>query len=107
MKLLFIHNRYAIQGGEEESFEAEIRLLRDMGHEVDVYEETNERVLELGRAQVALRAIWSRQAYRELRWRLSRARYDIVHVQNFFPLISPAAHHAARAEGVRVVQSVR
>ena len=57
MKLLFIHNRYAIQGGEEESFEAEIRLLRDMGHEVDVYEETNERVLELGRAQVALRAI--------------------------------------------------
>src|SRR5918996_6321188 len=107
MKVLFIHNRYSIKGGEEESFEAEIRLLQDMGHEVGVYEETNERVRELRRSQVALRAIWSREVYRELRSRLSRSRYDIVHVQNFFPLISPAAHHAARAEGVRVVQSVR
>ena len=107
MKILFIHNRYSIEGGEEQSFEAEIRLLRERGHAVDVYEETNERVRELGEARVALRAIWSREAYRELRSRLSRSRYDIVHVQNFFPLISPAAHHAARAEGVRVVQSVR
>src|SRR5918999_1546488 len=107
MKILFIHNRYSIRGGEEESFEAETRLLHDMDHEVDVYEETNERVRELGPAQVALRAVWSGQVYRELRSRLSRSRYDIVHVQNFFPLISPAAHHAARAEGVRLVQGGR
>ena len=30
-----------------------------------------------------------------------------MHVQNFFPLISPAAYYAAQAEGVPVVQTLR
>ena len=37
----------------------------------------------------------------------AREHYDVVHVQNFFPLISPAIYHAAKSEGVAVVQSVR
>jgi glycosyltransferase involved in cell wall biosynthesis len=32
--------------------------------------------------------------------------YDIVHVHNFFPLISPAVYYAAQAEGCSVVQTL-
>ena len=112
MRVLSVHNRYQVRGGEDESREAEERLLRETGHRVDVYEEDNHRVAELGKVRVAARTIWSRQTYREVRRMLSEAsaagqRVDVVHVQNFFPLISPSVYYAARAEGVPVVQTLR
>lgn len=107
MRILVVHNRYLIRGGEDESVAAEQKLLRQNGHEVDLYEEHNERVADLGQLRVALRTVWSPESYRLLRQRLRRRRYDLVHVHNFFPLISPAVYHAARGEGVPVVQSLR
>jgi hypothetical protein len=38
MRILVVHNRYLIRGGEEESVAAEQKLLRRNGHEVDLYE---------------------------------------------------------------------
>ncbi len=102
-----VHNRYLIRGGEDESAAAEQELLRQNGHEVDLYEEHNERVGELGRLRTALRTVWSTESHRELGARLRQRRYDLVHVHNFFPLISPSIYYAARAEGVPVVQSLR
>ena len=107
MRILFVHNRYLIRGGEGVSAEAEMRLLGAMGHEVDSHEETNARVADLSRVRAAARTVWSAETYGVLRRRLRAGHYDVVHVQNFFPLISPAAHHAAKTEGVPVVQSVR
>jgi glycosyltransferase involved in cell wall biosynthesis len=107
MRILVVHNRYLIRGGEDESVAAERELLRQNGHEVDLYEEHNERVADLGQLRVALRTVWSPESHRRLRRRLRRRRYDLIHVHNFFPLVSPAAHHAAQAEGVPVVQSLR
>jgi glycosyltransferase involved in cell wall biosynthesis len=107
MRILVVHNRYLIRGGEEESVAAEQKLLRRNGHEVDLYEEDNERVGRLGQLRTALRTVWSPESYRHLRGRLRRRRYDLVHVHNFFPLVSPSVYYAARAEGVPVVQSLR
>jgi glycosyltransferase involved in cell wall biosynthesis len=107
LRILFVHNRYLIRGGEDVSTDAEARLLRARGHEVGVYEETNARIADLSGVHAAVRAVWSAEVYNALRRQLRAQRYDLVHVQNFFPLISPAAHHAAKAEGVPVVQSVR
>ncbi len=80
--------------------------MRNNGCRVKSYEENNKRIDELGIIQTALRTIWSHESYRRLRQELSKTRYDIMHVQNFFPLISPAAYYAARAEGVPVVQTL-
>jgi glycosyltransferase involved in cell wall biosynthesis len=107
MRILIAHNQYLIRGGEEESSAAEQELLRQHGHEVDLYEEHNERVGALSKLRVALKTVWSSESYHILRQRLRRQRYDVVHVQNFFPLISPSIYYAARAEGVPVVQSLR
>jgi glycosyltransferase involved in cell wall biosynthesis len=107
MRILSIHNSYQIRGGEDESRESEERLLREMGHEVDVYEEDNDRIASLSNTQMALRTIWSTEAHEIVKQRLSKAAYDIVHVQNFFPLISPSVHHAAQTAGVPVIQTLR
>lgn len=106
MRILTVHSHYKIRGGEEEVFEAEVNLLRQKGHIVDVYEDRNERVNHLNPANLALKTIWSQEAYQVVSDRLKANTYDIVHVHNFFPLISPSIYYAARAEGVPVVQTL-
>ncbi|MBH8571528.1 glycosyltransferase family 4 protein [Nostocaceae cyanobacterium CENA369] len=107
MRILSIHNNYQIRGGEDESRESEERLLREMGHEVDVYQEHNDRVAELGAVPMALRTVWSTESYNIVKQKLSSSNYDIVHIQNFFPLISPSVYYAAKSVGVPVVQTLR
>jgi glycosyltransferase involved in cell wall biosynthesis len=107
MRILSVHNLYQIRGGEDESRQAEENMLREMGHEVTVYEEHNDRIAKMNQLQVASRTIWSQEAYQIIQGQLKRQPHDIVHVQNFFPLISPSVYYAAKAEGVPVVQTLR
>jgi glycosyltransferase involved in cell wall biosynthesis len=107
MRILSVHNRYQIRGGEDGSRELEERLLRDMGHQVDVYEEHNDRVATLGKLRLVSKTIWSVETYQNLNSLLTEQTYDVIHVQNFFPLISPSVYYAAKAKGIPVVQTLR
>jgi glycosyltransferase involved in cell wall biosynthesis len=107
MKVLLCHTFYQQPGGEDQSFEAEARLLEDNGHEVVRYTRHNDELRGGSRLGAAAAALWSRRSYRELRELIRARRPDVVHCTNLFPLISPAACYAARAENVPVVQSLR
>lgn len=107
MRILSIHNNYQIRGGEDESRELEERLLQNMGHEVEVYQENNDRVPTINGVNLALRTVWSTEAYNIVKQKLRDKAFDLVHVQNFFPLISPSVYYAAQAKGVPVVQTLR
>jgi glycosyltransferase involved in cell wall biosynthesis len=107
MRILSVHNSYQIRGGEDESRESEERLLREMGHQVEVYEVSNDQIKNLSSAQIAMRTIWSQASYQNIQQQLQKSAHDIVHIQNFFPLISPAAHYAAKSQGIPVVQTLR
>lgn len=106
MRVLMVHSRYQIRGGEDECFDAEQRLLRDAGVEVETYEDDNQRVEEHGQWRAAIGTSWSQRAYRDIRTRLKERPCDVMHVHNYLPLISPAAYHAAQAEGAAVVQTL-
>ena len=106
MRILMVHNRYQIRGGEDEVCDAERRLLQAYGHEVDLYEEHNDRLAELNPIQTAVNTVWSRHTYREACKQLSQKSYDIVHVHNFLPLISPSIFYAAKDQNVPVVQTL-
>ncbi len=106
MRVLSVHSCYQIRGGEDECREAEERLLREMGHIVEVYEENNNHIAALGKIQLALRTVWSVEVHKTLRRRLMQQTHDVVHVQNFFPLISPSVYYAAKSQGVPVVQTL-
>jgi glycosyltransferase involved in cell wall biosynthesis len=107
MHILTIHNSYKIRGGEDESRESEELLLRQMGHQVEVYEENNDRITALGQVNVAIRSVWSMEAYNTVKQQLAKSSYDVIHIQNFFPLISPSVYYAAKTAGVPVVQTLR
>lgn len=106
MRILLVHTRYQTRAGEDECFDAERRLLQDAGMEVETYEDDNCRVDDIGHLHTALSTVWSRGAHRAITERIRGRAFDVVHVHNFFPLLSPAIHHAARAEGAAVVQTL-
>jgi glycosyltransferase involved in cell wall biosynthesis len=81
-------------------------MLRAHGHEVTQYSLHNESIDAMSGLEVASRTIWSRPAFRELRQLFRTHRPQIAHFHNTLPLISPAAYYAARAENVRVVQTL-
>lgn len=106
-RILIVHNRYLIRGGEEQSQAAEVRLLRDHGVIVDEFFRDNSQVEVIGKMRTALRTIWSRSTYTEIRKILRSQKYDFVLVQNFFPLISPSIYYAAASENIPVIQFLR
>jgi glycosyltransferase involved in cell wall biosynthesis len=107
MKILMLHNRYLVPGGEDQSVAAEAALLARHGHEVELLEEDNRRVQELGKARTALRTLWSPESRSRIENKLRKGQFDVLHVQNFFPLWSPSVYYAASRCGVPVVQTLR
>ena len=107
MKILLCHNYYQQPGGEDQSFELEATLLESRGHEVIRYTLHNEAIGQMKSWELVRRTFWNAPVYRELRELIVRERPAVMHCTNTFPLLSPSAYYAARAEGVPVVQSLR
>jgi glycosyltransferase involved in cell wall biosynthesis len=107
MRILIAHNYYQKPGGEDQSVAQELELLRERGHDVRFFSLHNDSINEMGQVALALATVWNRTACAQLRQQLRESRADIVHFHNTFPLISPAAYYAARAEGAKVVQTLR
>lgn len=109
MKILLVHNRYKIEGGEEVVFEQERQLLERAGHEVISYTRSNFEADDYrGARQLALikNIAWSSDSRNEIGRLLLQHRPDIVHVHNAFMMISPAVFAACREAGVPVVQTL-
>jgi glycosyltransferase involved in cell wall biosynthesis len=106
MRVLLLHNHYQQPGGEDEVFAAEGALLEACGHRVLRHVLHNDSVAEMRRPALAKATVWNSVVYREIRALIRRDRPQVAHFHNTFPLISPAAYYAARAEGVPVVQTL-
>jgi glycosyltransferase involved in cell wall biosynthesis len=108
--ILVIHERYREAGGEDAVVAAETALLRERGHRVETLIEDNASIpddLDLpGRIRLAVDTVWSRRAVARVRSLVRRLKPDVVHVHNTLPLLSPAVHRAAHAEGVATVQTL-
>jgi glycosyltransferase involved in cell wall biosynthesis len=106
MQILSVHTRYQFRGGEEECRDAEASLLREMGHQVDVHEEDNNRIHQTNPLSLAIKTVWSQDSYQKIYQQLKSGSYDVMHVHNFFPILSPSVYYAAEAAGVPVVQTL-
>jgi glycosyltransferase involved in cell wall biosynthesis len=106
MKILVAHNFYQQPGGEDVVFEAEVDLLREYGHDVSVFKVHNDAVKGMGRLSLTARTVWNRDIHAQVGQIVREKRPQVVHFHNTFPLISPAAYYAARAEGAAVVQTL-
>src|ERR1700722_8726336 len=106
MKILSVHNSYQLPGGEDYVFAQEADMLRFHGHEVVLYQVSNDQVKGVNPLVLLGNTIWNRSIHHELRVLMQREKPDIVHVHNTFPVISPAVYHAAREAAIPVVQTL-
>ncbi|MBE5871764.1 MAG: glycosyltransferase family 4 protein [Lachnospiraceae bacterium] len=108
-RILLVHNRYQIQGGEDTVFENEKRMLEQNGHRVVTYIRSNEEIKNMSIRQklfLPFRAVFSVKTYREVKRLIRKEKIDIVHVHNTLTMVSPSVFYAAFSEKIPVVQTV-
>jgi glycosyltransferase involved in cell wall biosynthesis len=107
MKILLVHNRYRIAGGEDAAMHAEKSMLEEREHDVALLEADNTEISgALGQLKTGVGAIYSWHGKRRVAVELARFHPDVMHVHNFFPLFSPSIYSAAHGAGVAVVQTL-
>lgn len=104
MRILLVHNRYQVRGGEDVVADQEAALLRATGFDVEtLFLDNNGIGGPLSRISTALGTVHNPLGV----WRVKRAirafQPDIMHVHNFFPRFSPGIFAAARKRGVKTV----
>ena len=107
MKVLLLHNRYQLVGGEESVVQAEKTLLEANGHQVTLLEISNNDIASVWqKANAAVSAIYSLPSKRLVSAEIAHFHPDLVHIHNFFPLLSPSVYDACIEAGVPVVQTL-
>ncbi|MBE9034022.1 glycosyltransferase family 4 protein [aff. Roholtiella sp. LEGE 12411] len=107
MKVLLLHNRYQFAGGEDGVVKAEKLLLEANEHHVSLLEVSNQDITNAwDKVATAVSAIYSYSAKEQVSREIIHFRPDIVHVHNFFPLLSPSIYDACHKHGVPVVQTL-
>lgn len=107
MKILIVHNRYQSNniGGEDIVYDSELKSLRELHGEDNVlaYQVSNDDISKFS----LLFGIWfSRKHYRNIKKIVRDNNIDIVHVHNFFPLLTPSVFKAAKKSGAKVVHTL-
>lgn len=104
MRILIAHNQYQGRGGEDVVFEAEAALLAEAGHAVETLTVSNEAINSLGvRVKTTLRLADNPKGRQMMADAIERFAPDVVHVHNFFPLLSPAVFDVCREKAVPAV----
>ncbi len=107
MKVLVLHNRYQLAGGEDGVVQAEKSLLEANGHKIRVLEVSNKDITNpWDKVTAGISAIYSHSAKQQVNQEIEHFRPDVVHVHNFFPLLSPSVYDACKENGLPVVQTL-
>ncbi|MFE1601174.1 glycosyltransferase [Methylobacterium sp. ID0610] len=107
LRVLVVHNRYQIRGGEDAVVEREAAALARAGCGVEAVFVSNDDIRgPVDRLRTALEAAHAPRGIARVLEAVRSFRPDIVHAHNTFPLISPAVHAAVRAAGPATVQTL-
>jgi glycosyltransferase involved in cell wall biosynthesis len=107
MKILQVHNFYQHSGGEDSVLNNEKALFERYGHEVAEYTRDNHEIKGLrDYAYLLFNTHYSEKSRKHFLHQLRESRPDIVHVHNFFPLITPSVFDACQEASVPVVMTL-
>lgn len=107
MKILIIHNKYKIEGGEDIAVEMDIKLLNKHNHTVLEYFRDNRNIKSIiDKIKVFARIVYSVDEREKIKHILEKEKPDIVHVHNIFPLVTPSVYDACYEKKVPVVQTL-
>lgn len=107
MKLLIIHNRYQSNniGGEDIVYQNELESLqKKLGKEnVFSYEVSNDN---LSKIKLIFNIWFNKYYYKEVKKIVEENKIDLVHIHNFYPLLTPSIFKASKDGGAKVVHTL-
>ena len=104
MRILFIHNRYQQEGGEDVALDLEVRLLEQKGHVVSTLLFDNEGMDGfLKKVERGVQALYNRRSARIVERTIREFEPDLVHVHNIFFTASPSVIRVAAKHKLPVV----
>lgn len=107
MKLLIIHNKYQSNniGGEDIVYQNELESLQaKLGREnVFSYEVSND---DINKVKLIFGIWFSFKYYKEIKSFVKNNNIDLVHIHNFYPLLTPSVFKAAKDGGAKVVHTL-
>ena len=107
MRILQIHNRYNIDGGEDVVVKSESFILQKKKNEVNLFEVSNENIIgAASKIKAALNVCYSQKYTKLLDKTIKKIHPDLVHVHNFFPLLTPSIYDVCIRLRVPVVQTL-
>jgi glycosyltransferase involved in cell wall biosynthesis len=107
MRILILHNYYKQAGGEDTVFHAEGALLEQHGHQVEKMTFSNKEVNSLSeKLRAALGVVYNSGSAKLVEERIKAFQPDVIHVHNFFPLLSPAVFYVAHRMQVPIVMTL-
>lgn len=85
----------------------EAALLASAGHEVHVHTVSNDNITGvMQKIRTAIDVTYSSSSFQEVSQIIDSFRPTVMHVHNFFPLLTPSIHSAARRHKIPVVQTL-
>lgn len=106
MRILICNNAVRRGGGVDAVVALEVEALRSRGHEVVLYERSNDEfgaARGLRRLGLLASTLYSWRTRREVGRLVARERFDIAHVHNTVPLLTGAVYDALRRAGGPVI----
>src|SRR3989339_613797 len=107
MKILLLHNQYQNQGGEDHVLSQEQNLLKNKSHDCELFLLSNQSIS--GKTKVlktAFDLVYSLKSKTLITEKLLKSKFDIAHIHNFFPLLTPSIYDACIEAGVPVVHTL-
>jgi glycosyltransferase involved in cell wall biosynthesis len=109
MRILIVHERYAIRGGEDVAVDADIALLTSAGHQVHTLLLDNRVIAQMpfvSRLSLLWTTAWSWRSSALVQDTILSVKPNVVHFHNTLPLLSPASIRTASRCGVPVVMTL-
>jgi len=105
MKILLVHNQYSTTGGEDQALAREKAILKQWLGEDNIFE-YSVSVNDYSKWQILRSIFYSRTQYRKVYDVVKQHQIDIVHVHNYFPVLTASVFKAAKAAGAKLVHTV-
>lgn len=108
MRILLVHNEYSIFTGEEAAVHRIYSILKQHGHDVITFTRSTAKIADMrfGKIRAFLNGIYSFSSKRAIRKLLSEQSFDVVHINNLFPFISPSILSECRKAGIPIFMTV-
>ncbi len=107
MKILFCHNTYQHKGGEDQVCDKERALLTQQHNDVILHLRDNEQIKSIkDKLATSLQLNYSHSEKKALLQQLEEHQPSVVHVHNFFPILTPSIYDACIESKIPVIQTL-